>query len=82
MMTMMKASCYHENAQRQVHEQELRMIDVMMVSAQKPCCTAGSQPPLPEPTKLHTSHRTLDPSECERYFRHAGYDPLWPGRAV
>jgi hypothetical protein len=35
MMTMMKASCYHENAQRQVHEQELRMIDVMMVSAQK-----------------------------------------------
>jgi hypothetical protein len=50
------------------------MIDVMMVSAQKPCCIARSQPPLPEPTKLHTTHRTLDPSECERYFRHAGYD--------
>lgn len=26
--------------------------------------------------------RTLDPSECMRYFRHAGYDPLRLGRAV
>jgi transposase len=26
--------------------------------------------------------RTIDPSECMNYFRHAGYEPLWPVRAV
>ena len=36
----MKAGCYHENAQRQVTDQELTMIDVMTVStARRPCCT-------------------------------------------
>jgi hypothetical protein len=45
----MKAGCYHEIAQRQVHQQELGLIDVMMVSAQKRCCTAPSPPePVPQ----------------------------------
>ena len=26
--------------------------------------------------------RTLAPAQCIQYFRHAGYEPVWPGNAV
>jgi hypothetical protein len=41
---MMKAACYHEIAQRKVHEQELTMIDVMTVSADRVAWVHPSAP--------------------------------------
>jgi hypothetical protein len=49
-----------ENAQRQVYEHELRMIDAMMVSAHKPCCTV---PLLPEPVPRRNAPSGLTRSQ-------------------